>query len=154
MWRLNPSQIPNHPNIFSQILVFRFPITRYNRLVMSNRFPLYPRRLRARVDEAMADTPVVLIAGPRQAGKTTLVKQIADRRMHYLTLDEELTLLAAKEDPVGLIRERDYLIVDEVQRAPELILAYHREAANDVGSAIYRCNHSARCASRGRRRQA
>lgn len=79
----------------------------------------------------MADTPVVLIAGPRQAGKTTLVKQMADRRMHYLTLDEELTLLAAKQDPVGLVREHDYLIVDEVQRAPELILAIKKAVDDD-----------------------
>jgi hypothetical protein len=79
----------------------------------------------------MADTPVVLISGPRQAGKTTLVKQMADQRMHYLTLDDELTLLAAKEDPVGLIREHDYLIVDEVQRAPELILAIKKAVDDD-----------------------
>ena len=79
----------------------------------------------------MADTPVVLITGPRQAGKTTLVKQIADRKMHYLTLDEQLTLLAAKEDPVGLIREHDYLVVDEVQRAPELILAIKKAVDDD-----------------------
>ena len=79
----------------------------------------------------MADTPVVMIAGPRQAGKTTLVKEMADRNMQYLTLDEELTLLAARDDPVGLIRERDYLIVDEVQRAPELILAIKKAVDED-----------------------
>ncbi len=98
---------------------------------MSDHATLYPRQIRARIDEAMADTPVVLISGPRQAGKTTLVKQMADRRMHYLTLDDELTLLAAKEDPVGLIREHDYLIVDEVQRAPELILAIKKAVDDD-----------------------
>ena len=98
---------------------------------MSNHPALYPRQIRARIDEAMADTPVVLISGPRQAGKTTLVKQMADQRMHYLTLDDELTLLAAKEDPVGLIREHDYLIVDEVQRAPELILAIKKAVDDD-----------------------
>ena len=38
---------------------------------------LYPRLIAARVVEALSDTPVVLIAGPRQAGKTTLVRQIA-----------------------------------------------------------------------------
>lgn len=37
--------------------------------------------------EALADTPVVLIAGPRQAGKTTLVRQFADQGLRYLTLD-------------------------------------------------------------------
>ena len=98
---------------------------------MSNHPALYPRQIRARIDEAMADTPVVLISGPRQAGKTTLVKQMADQRMHYLTLDDELTLLAAKEDPIGLIREHDYLIVDEVQRAPELILAIKKAVDDD-----------------------
>jgi predicted AAA+ superfamily ATPase len=38
---------------------------------------LYPRLIAARVVEALSDTPVVLIAGPRQAGKTTLARQIA-----------------------------------------------------------------------------
>ena len=50
----------------------------------------------------------MLLAGPRQAGKTTLVKQIADRQgLRYLTMDDELTLLSAKEDPVGMIRSLD-----------------------------------------------
>jgi hypothetical protein len=40
---------------------------------MNEEAPLYPRLIKARVAEAMADTPVVLLAGPRQAGKTTLV---------------------------------------------------------------------------------
>ncbi|RPI69765.1 MAG: AAA family ATPase, partial [Geobacteraceae bacterium] len=71
---------------------------------MDNTQVLYPRLLETRIAEAMADTPVVLVAGPRQAGKTTLVRQIAAQEMRYLTLDDELTLLAAKEDPVGLIR--------------------------------------------------
>ncbi len=60
---------------------------------------LYPRLLEARVSEAMADTPVVLVAGPRQAGKTTLVRHMANQGMGYLTLDDELTLLAAKRTP-------------------------------------------------------
>lgn len=98
---------------------------------MSNRASLYPRRLQSRIHEAMADTPVVMITGPRQAGKTTLAQQMAKRRMHYLTLDDELTLHAAKEDPVGFIREHDYLIVDEVQRAPELILAIKKAVDDD-----------------------
>ncbi len=62
---------------------------------MDNTQVLYPRLLETRIAEAMADTPVVLVAGPRQAGKTTLVRQIATQEMRYLTLDDELTLLAA-----------------------------------------------------------
>lgn len=65
----------------------------------------------------MADTPVVLLAGPRQAGKTTLVRELANQRMRYLTLDDELTLLAAREDPVGMVRSLDRAVIDEVQRA-------------------------------------
>jgi predicted AAA+ superfamily ATPase len=41
---------------------------------------LYPRLVEPRVAEAMQDSPVVLLAGPRQAGKTTLVRQLAHNR--------------------------------------------------------------------------
>ncbi len=63
--------------------------------------PLYLRRLESRIAEAMADTPVVLFAGPRQAGKTTLVRQMSGAGMRYLTLDDELTLMSARDDPVA-----------------------------------------------------
>ena len=79
---------------------------------------IYPRLIQPRVAESLTDTPVVLVAGPRQAGKTTLVKQMATEGMRYLTLDDELTLLAAREDPAGLIRNLDRAVIDEIQRAP------------------------------------
>ena len=93
--------------------------------------PLYPRLIAARVAEALADTPVVLIAGPRQAGKTTLVRQMADQGLRYLTLDDELTQLAAKEDPVGMIRSLDRAVIDEIQRAPQLLLAIKKAVDED-----------------------
>ena len=81
--------------------------------------PLYPRRLRPRLDEALGDTPVVLLNGPRQSGKTTLVQQFADDAgRRYLTLDDAVTLLSAQDDPVGLVRGLDRAVIDEVQRAP------------------------------------
>ena len=46
------------------------------RLAAMNDVPLYPRFLRPRVEEALADSPVVLIHGPRQCGKTTLARLI------------------------------------------------------------------------------
>ena len=56
---------------------------------------LYARRIESRIAETLQDTPVVLLAGPRQAGKTTLVRQIAaDNGLRYLSLDDELTLLS------------------------------------------------------------
>lgn len=93
--------------------------------------PLYPRLIAARVAEAMADTPVVLIAGPRQAGKTTLVRQMVNREQRYLTLDDELTQLAAREDPAGMIRGLDRVVIDEIQRAPQLLLAIKKAVDED-----------------------
>ena len=92
---------------------------------------LYPRRIQQRLAEALLDTPVVLLAGPRQAGKTTLVRQIAAKGLRYLTLDEELTLLSAREDPVGMIRSLDRAVIDEIQRAPQLLLAIKKSVDED-----------------------
>lgn len=48
--------------------------------------PAYPRYLAPRLREALADTPVVLIQGPRQSGKTTLARSVgARRRYHYVS---------------------------------------------------------------------
>ena len=92
---------------------------------------LYPRLIESRVSEALADTPVVMIVGPRQAGKTTLVRQMADQERRYFTLDDALTLLAAKEDPVGMIRDLDRAVIDEIQRAPQLLLAIKKTVDED-----------------------
>lgn len=92
---------------------------------------LYPRRIEPRIAEAMLDTPVVLLAGPRQAGKTTLVRQMAGKGLRYLTLDDELTLLSAREDPVGMIRSLDRAVIDEIQRAPQLLLAIKKSVDED-----------------------
>lgn len=92
---------------------------------------LYPRQIRSRIAEAMQDTPVVLLAGPRQAGKTTLVRQISGNGASYLTLDDELTLMSAREDPVGMIRSLDRAVIDEIQRAPSLLLAIKKSVDED-----------------------
>jgi len=92
---------------------------------------LYPRWIEPRIDEALLDTPVVLLAGPRQAGKTTLVRQFSERGLHYLTLDDELTLLSAREDPVGMIRNLDRAVIDEIQRVPQLLLAIKKSVDED-----------------------
>lgn len=91
----------------------------------------FPRLIEPRIREAMADTPVVLIAGPRQSGKTTLVHRFANDDREYLTLDDELTVLSAREDPVGLLRSRGPVIIDEIQRAPELLPAVKRLVDTD-----------------------
>lgn len=82
--------------------------------------------------EAMRDTPVVLLAGPRQTGKTTLVRKVAAQEgLRYLTLDDELTRLSARDDPAGMIRSLDRAVIDEIQRAPELLLAIKRSVDED-----------------------
>jgi len=91
----------------------------------------YKRWVEGPLVEAMADTPVVLLVGPRQAGKTTLVRQMAEGGARYLTLDDELTRLSAREDPVGFIRSLDRAVIDEVQRAPELLLAIKKVVDED-----------------------
>lgn len=70
----------------------------------------------------MQDTPAILINGPRQSGKTTLVKEYSPA-LPYYTLDDENTLNAAKQDPIGFINRIDKAIIDEIQRAPELLRA-------------------------------
>ena len=93
---------------------------------------LYPRLIQARIQEALADTPVVLLAGPRQSGKTTLVRQMATALgLRYLTLDDATTLLSARQDATGLIRGLDRVVIDEVQRAPQLLLAIKKSVDED-----------------------
>ncbi|NOT19613.1 MAG: ATP-binding protein [Sideroxydans sp.] len=92
---------------------------------------IFPRAILPRVLDALNDTPVVLINGPRQAGKTTLVRQLAGATRRYLTLDDEATRVAAQEDPVGLIRSIGSAVIDEVQRAPNLLLAIKKSVDED-----------------------
>ena len=92
----------------------------------------FARAIKPKVLEALQDTPIVLLAGPRQAGKTTLAKQVTqEKKLRFLTLDDELTRLAAKEDPEGLIRSLDYVVIDEIQRVPELLLAIKKSVDKD-----------------------
>ncbi len=84
---------------------------------------ILPRGIARRLRDALADTPVVLLNGPRQSGKTTLARQFATERRPFLTLDDATTLAAAREDPQGFIQRLDGAVIDEVQRVPDLLLA-------------------------------
>jgi predicted AAA+ superfamily ATPase len=86
------------------------------------------RFLSSNIQAALADTPVVLVVGARQTGKSTLVLEIArEDSRRYTTLDDATTLSAAKADPEGFIAGLDGpVVIDEIQRAPELLLAMKR----------------------------
>ncbi len=84
---------------------------------------MYPRFAKRRVHEALADTRVVLVCGPRQSGKTTLARQIAGNSVPFFTLDDPTVLESASVDPVGFVRGHDRMVIDEVHRVPDLILA-------------------------------
>lgn len=92
---------------------------------------MYPRFAKDRIEAALADTRVVLLAGPRQAGKTTLARELASADREYFTLDDATTLAAARNDPVGFIRGLGRVTVDEIQRAPDLLLAIKESVDRD-----------------------
>lgn len=72
---------------------------------------------------ALADTPVAVIVGPRQCGKSTLAEDIAEERgARYVTLDDTAPRAAANADPSGFIDQSDLpLFIDEFQKAPALL---------------------------------
>jgi predicted AAA+ superfamily ATPase len=77
------------------------------------------------VQEALSDTRVVLVAGARQAGKSTLARVILEGRQdgRALNLDDEVIRRAAQDDPTGFLDHEGLTVIDEVQRVPELLLA-------------------------------
>ena len=92
---------------------------------------MYERLLERKIGEALSDTPVVLIVGPRRAGKTTLVRKIGGTDRAYTTLDDQSTLDAAQSDPAGFVRGLNEATIDEIQRAPELLLAIKKSVDED-----------------------
>ncbi|HPX61667.1 MAG TPA: ATP-binding protein [Deltaproteobacteria bacterium] len=87
-----------------------------------NESALYPRYIQNQLHEALADSPVVLIHGPRQCGKSTLARKIGEQAGYvYHTFDDDVLRAAASADPVRFIGDLgDQVILDEVQRVPEL----------------------------------
>ena len=107
---------------------------------------LYPRFAERRLVEALEDSPVVLIQGPRQCGKTTLAQLVCTseyspegkgrlgRRsgIHedyiYFSFDDEVVRAGAEADPLGFVAELPgRVILDEVQRVPALFAALKLE---------------------------
>ncbi len=86
---------------------------------------MYPRHLTSALIEALSDSPVVFLNGARQTGKSTLAMGLASgpHPARYITLDELSALAAAKSDPQGFVAGLNGpVVLDEIQRAPELFL--------------------------------
>ncbi len=96
---------------------------------------MYYRHITQSITEALDDTPVVVLNGARQTGKSTLCKQLlADGIFagQLITFDDPTVLLAAQSDPLGFISDHgDHLILDEVQRVPELFLSIKKVVDQD-----------------------
>ncbi len=82
------------------------------------------RALEDSLRAALGDTPVVMLVGARQTGKSTLAKALVEgRRAKYLTFDEPRFLAAARADPMQFIEDLgDTAVLDEVQRVPNIFL--------------------------------
>lgn len=79
------------------------------------------RTLAQTINQASASFPVLLVTGPRQVGKTTLLEACAEKERNYVTLDDLEERNLAKNDPsLFFQRHRPPVIVDEIQYAPEL----------------------------------
>ncbi|MBX9878333.1 MAG: ATP-binding protein [Candidatus Obscuribacterales bacterium] len=86
---------------------------------------MYPRNLKKSLLVAAGDTPVVMVNGSRQTGKSTLIQHLfpASKSPEYVSLDNLATLDSARSDPQRFIENLpERVIIDEIQRAPELML--------------------------------
>lgn len=80
-----------------------------------------PRLIKPILDQARRTFPAILVTGPRQSGKTTLLKEEYGKESHYVSFDDPLEKQFAHEDPVSFLnRFNDKpLILDEIQYVPE-----------------------------------
>jgi hypothetical protein len=96
--------------------------------------PYVERAIEGTVEEAMGSARVVALLGPRQSGKSTLAMRLAAERLSadYVSLDVDPMLARAEADPMGFIADRRTpLVIDEIQRAPRLLLAIKSRVDHD-----------------------
>jgi predicted AAA+ superfamily ATPase len=107
---------------------------------------LLPRHAQRNVFAALSDTRVVVLNGARQVGKSTLARIIAaafpGSELRYL--DEAPVRAAAEADPSLFVRHDGLLVIDEVQRVPDLFLAIKHEVDIDPRPGRFLLTGSAR----------
>lgn len=96
----------------------------------------FTRTLAPLITKASSFFKVIMIFGPRQVGKTTLLKSIMEKDRSYVTFDNIETRLSAKEDPAKFIQDLKLpVLIDEVQYVPELFpyIKYHVDKSDQKG---------------------
>jgi predicted AAA+ superfamily ATPase len=82
----------------------------------------HPRTLEGRIRQLGTEFPALLLTGPRQAGKTTLLRHLAGRERRYVSLDDPAARELARSDPRLLVeRFPPPVLIDEIQYAPQLL---------------------------------
>jgi len=94
---------------------------------------MFKRNIKKRLKKALSRSPVVLINGARQCGKTTLAQEIGQEKKYtYTTFDNELTYLTAQSNMIGFIGGLEKpVIIDEIQRIPEIFRTIKLDVDNN-----------------------
>lgn len=104
------------------------------------------RHIKQIVEENIKHFPIILLTGPRQIGKSTLLYNcFIDKGFSYVSLDDPLELASAKIDPRTFLEmHKAPLIIDEAQKAPELFVGLERianksrlEKGNNESNGLY-----------------
>jgi predicted AAA+ superfamily ATPase len=108
-----------------------------------------PRKAFDLVSEALLDTRVVVVNGARQVGKSTLAERVIREHSNGVAkfLDHPLTRSAAEEDPIRFIDHDGLMLIDEVQRVPDLWLAIKHLVDRDPRPGRFLLTGSARLLS-------
>jgi uncharacterized protein len=96
---------------------------------------MYTRLIQKNIEEALGDTSVIIVNGARQTGKSTLCKTLIDTKMldaDYITFDSRTPMAAAQKDPEGFLAGlKPHVVLDEIQRVPEILLAIKKYIDTD-----------------------
>ncbi len=85
---------------------------------------MYRRNIENQLLKAAKDTPIILINGARQVGKSTLAQNLFAQSHEYFTLDDPSTRASFIKDPLLFLEQRKKpVILDEIERAPEILLS-------------------------------
>lgn len=106
---------------------------------------MFKRNIKETVEKALKRAPVVLLNGARQVGKSTLALEFEKTHgFQYITFDDELIYLSAKNDPTAFIKNiQKPVIIDEVQRVPEIFLQIKIDVDNNRDPGRYLLTGSA-----------